>query len=89
MIPDNSDQAPVLILGGAGKTGRRVMERLTARGRAVPFGSHSRSAPPCDWDDRSKAFTSALSAQGVPLEAEYAREMAVTSVWDVPALAGV
>jgi uncharacterized protein YbjT (DUF2867 family) len=40
-----------LVLGGTGKTGRRIVERLTARG--VPTRAGSRSAkPPFDWDDR-------------------------------------
>ncbi len=40
-----------LIAGGSGKTGRRVAERLEARGRAVRIGSRS-GTPPFDWVDR-------------------------------------
>jgi len=41
-----------LVLGGTGKTGRRVAERLTARG--VPTRTASRSSTPSfDWNDRS------------------------------------
>jgi uncharacterized protein YbjT (DUF2867 family) len=41
-----------LILGGTGKTGRRVAERLAAR--RVPTRIGSRSArPPFDWEDRT------------------------------------
>jgi uncharacterized protein YbjT (DUF2867 family) len=40
----------VLVLGGTGKTGRRVVERLQARGVAVRVGSRSAS-PPFEWDD--------------------------------------
>ena len=40
-----------LVLGGTGKTGRRVVERLASRG--VPTRIASRSAnPPFDWDDQ-------------------------------------
>ena len=39
-----------LVLGGTGKTGRRVAERLRARGRPVRVGSRAGS-PPFDWDD--------------------------------------
>jgi uncharacterized protein YbjT (DUF2867 family) len=39
-----------LVLGGSGKTGRRVAERLTARGRNVRIGSRS-AAPAFDWDN--------------------------------------
>jgi uncharacterized protein YbjT (DUF2867 family) len=41
-----------LILGGTGKTGRRVAERLRAAGRPVRVGSRS-GEPPFDWEDRS------------------------------------
>jgi uncharacterized protein YbjT (DUF2867 family) len=40
----------VLVLGGTGKTGRRVVERLQARGVAVRVGSRSAS-PPFEWKD--------------------------------------
>ncbi len=41
-----------LVLGGTSKTGRRVVERLEARGLPVRVGSRS-GEPPFDWDDRS------------------------------------
>lgn len=41
-----------LIVGGTGKTGRRVAERLTARGLPVRIGSRS-GEPPFDWEDRA------------------------------------
>jgi uncharacterized protein YbjT (DUF2867 family) len=41
-----------LVLGGTGKTGRRVAERLTAAGRATRIGSRS-GEPRFDWEDRS------------------------------------
>jgi uncharacterized protein YbjT (DUF2867 family) len=43
---------PTLVLGGTGKTGRRVAERLAARGLPVRIGSRS-GEPPVDWEDRS------------------------------------
>jgi uncharacterized protein YbjT (DUF2867 family) len=55
------DTQPILVLGGTGKTGRRVAERLTARGLPVRIGSRS-GAPPFDWEDAS-TWTAAL--QGV------------------------
>jgi uncharacterized protein YbjT (DUF2867 family) len=42
----------ILVLGGTGKTGRRVVERLRERGLAVRVGSRT-GAPPFDWEDRS------------------------------------
>jgi uncharacterized protein YbjT (DUF2867 family) len=41
-----------LVLGGTGKTGRRVVERLEARGVPVRAGSRS-ATPPFDWEDPS------------------------------------
>ena len=44
-------ESPILVLGATGKTGRRVLERLQARG--VPTRIGSRAADPAfDWDDR-------------------------------------
>ncbi|MER6251503.1 NAD(P)H-binding protein [Streptomyces sp. NPDC001584] len=39
-----------LVIGGTGKTGRKVAERLTAQGRPVRVGSR-RGEPPFDWND--------------------------------------
>jgi uncharacterized protein YbjT (DUF2867 family) len=50
-----------LVLGGTGKTGRRVVERLLARGRDVRVGSRS-GEPPFEWEDRS---TWATALEGV------------------------
>jgi uncharacterized protein YbjT (DUF2867 family) len=40
-----------LVLGGTGKTGRRVAQQLIQAGHAVRIGSRS-AATPFDWDDR-------------------------------------
>jgi uncharacterized protein YbjT (DUF2867 family) len=43
---------PILVIGATGKTGRKVVERLEARG--VPVCAGSRSAqPPFDWEDET------------------------------------
>src|SRR5215218_3648274 len=42
----------ILVLGGTGKTGRRVAERLARRGVNTRIGSRS-GEPPFDWEDRS------------------------------------
>src|SRR5262245_911893 len=47
-----TDIEQTLVLGGTGKTGRRVAERLAARGIPKRIGSRSGS-PPFDWEDRS------------------------------------
>src|SRR5215210_5268087 len=41
-----------LVLGGTGKTGRRVVERLAARGLPTRVGSRS-GEPPFDWEDEA------------------------------------
>ena len=52
-------EQPILVLGGTGKTGRRVAERL--RGRSVPVRIGSRQAAiPFDWNDAS-TWDAALS----------------------------
>jgi uncharacterized protein YbjT (DUF2867 family) len=49
---DHKQGQPTLVLGGTGKTGRRVVERLKASGLPVRVGSRS-GRPPFDWEDRS------------------------------------
>ncbi|MEU8131919.1 NAD(P)H-binding protein [Streptodolium elevatio] len=53
----------ILVLGGNGKTGRRVAERLAARGTDIRIGSRS-AAIPFDWNDPStwKAAVADVSA---------------------------
>jgi uncharacterized protein YbjT (DUF2867 family) len=48
----NEMQEPTLVLGATGKTGRRVVQRLQARGIPVRAGSRS-GEPRFDWEDRS------------------------------------
>ena len=50
MTSSTNESKPILVLGGTGKTGRRVAERLTARGVPVRVGSRS-GEPPFDWED--------------------------------------
>jgi uncharacterized protein YbjT (DUF2867 family) len=53
---------PTLVLGGTGKTGRRIAARLEARGLPVRVGSRSGS-PPFDWEDES-TWPAALEGAG-------------------------
>ncbi|MEM0940108.1 MAG: NmrA family NAD(P)-binding protein [Bacteroidota bacterium] len=48
----------ILVIGGTGKTGHRVAERLTQRGHHVRIGSR-KNDPAFDWDDPS-TFSQAL-----------------------------
>jgi uncharacterized protein YbjT (DUF2867 family) len=49
-MTDTSHQQLTLIVGGTGKTGRRVAARLTALGVPIRLGSRS-GEPPFDWTD--------------------------------------
>jgi uncharacterized protein YbjT (DUF2867 family) len=70
---------PILVIGATGKTGRRVADRLTARGVPVRRGSRA-GHPPFDWDDPatwaaaldgvSKAYISFFPDLAVPGAAE-------------------
>jgi uncharacterized protein YbjT (DUF2867 family) len=48
---NTQEKKMTLVLGGTGKTGRRVAERLKARGVPTRIGSRS-GEPPFDWEDR-------------------------------------
>jgi uncharacterized protein YbjT (DUF2867 family) len=51
-MTETTQTKPTLVLGGTGKTGRRIVDRLTGRGLPVRVGS--RTAPiPFDWEDES------------------------------------
>jgi uncharacterized protein YbjT (DUF2867 family) len=62
------------VLGGTGKTGRRIVERLQAREIPVRVGSRS-AEPPFDWDDRG---TWAPALEGVAsVYVSYSPDLAV------------
>jgi uncharacterized protein YbjT (DUF2867 family) len=52
---------PVLVIGGTGKTGRRIAERLTAQGVPVRIGSRNAS-PAFDWENPE---TWAVALEGI------------------------
>jgi uncharacterized protein YbjT (DUF2867 family) len=60
---------PTLLIGGTGKTGRRVAERLEARGLPVRIGSRS-ADPPFDWED-SGTWAGALDGAGAAYVSYY------------------
>ena len=61
MTASQHDMKPVLILGGTGKTGRRIAEQLAQRNLPVRIGSRS-ATPSFDWEDRA---TWAEAVEGV------------------------
>jgi uncharacterized protein YbjT (DUF2867 family) len=69
MRKPTQETKPTLVLGGTGKTGRRVAERLAARGLPVRIGSRS-GEPPFDWEDRS-TWATALEGVGAVYVSHY------------------
>ncbi|MEK1888326.1 MAG: NAD(P)H-binding protein [Phyllobacterium sp.] len=61
MTTFHSSKFPILIIGGTGKTGRRVGERLAARGLPVRIGSRNASQA-FDWENPA---TWAVALEGV------------------------
>ena len=59
----NEAQDLTLVVGGTGKTVRRVVDRLRAQGRSVRIGSRS-GAPPFDWEDRATWTPAVAGATG-------------------------
>lgn len=68
-----------LVVGGTGKTGRRVVERLTARGLPTRVGSRS-GEPPFDWEEET-TWASALQNVG-SVYVTYQPDLAVTGAAD-------
>jgi uncharacterized protein YbjT (DUF2867 family) len=81
-------QKTTLVLGGTGKTGRRVAERLTAAGLRPRIGSRS-SEPPFDWEDRATWALALKDVDAVYLayQPDLAFPGAVTAVRSFTALA--
>ena len=52
MTDNTQTTKPILVLSGTGKTGRRIVERLTAQGIPTRVGSRS-ADPPFDWEDQT------------------------------------
>jgi uncharacterized protein YbjT (DUF2867 family) len=73
-VSTSTDARPILVVGSTGKTGRRVAERLAARGIPTRHGSRQ-STTPFDWQD-SRTWAPALQgARAVYLT--YAPDIAI------------
>jgi uncharacterized protein YbjT (DUF2867 family) len=92
-MADNTQEKTTLVLGGTGKTGRRVAKRLTAQGLPVRIGSRT-GEPPFNWENHDTwapalhgieaayvSYYPDLAAPGAPA--------AIRSFTDLPAAAGV
>jgi uncharacterized protein YbjT (DUF2867 family) len=69
----------ILVIGGTGKTGRRVVERLTARDLPVRIGYRS-GEPPFDWEDQATWAPALLNVGAVYLT--YYPDLAVPGAVD-------
>lgn len=79
MTDSGHDGRPTLVLGGTGKTGRRIAERL--RTRDVPVRIASQSASPAfDWDERD-TWPAVLEGVGA-VYVSYAPDLAVPGAPD-------
>ena len=58
-VPADRSNAPILVIGATGKTGRRVARRLARQGQPVRAASRT-SATPFDWD-RPETWRAALA----------------------------
>ncbi|GAB5521232.1 MAG: NAD(P)H-binding protein [Rhodothermales bacterium] len=79
--PNTSNTAParVLVLGGTGKTGRRVAARLEAKGISVRIGSR-RATPAFDWNNEA---TWEASLEGIDaVYITYAPDLAMPGATD-------
>lgn len=90
---NSTTRQPTLVLGGTGKTGRRVAERLAARGVPIRIGSRSGS-PRFDWNDRETWSAALHGAESVyvsyyPDLAVPGAMAAVRSFSDLAVLSGV
>jgi uncharacterized protein YbjT (DUF2867 family) len=61
-MTDHTHEQTTLVLGGTGKTGRRIVQRLQARGIPVRVGTPS-ATPPFDWTDEA-TWPAALDGVG-------------------------
>ena len=78
-IKTNEIRETTLVLGGTGKTGRRVAERLNDRGIATRIASRSAN-PSFDWDDRSTWNAVLDGVQAVYIT--YAPDLAIPGATD-------
>ncbi len=70
----------IFVVGATGKTGRRIVQRLSEKGHAVRGGSRQ-SDPPFDWGDRSTWDRALEGVRAVYIS--YAPDLAVPGATDV------
>jgi len=79
MQPQQNTEKKILVLGGTGKTGSRIVNRLQQMGWPVRIGSRN-AAIPFDWDDQS---TWAAALQGIDsVYISYQPDLAVPGATD-------
>ena len=82
----STSNEPILVLGGTGKTGRRIVERLRSRGLPVRVGSRA-ATPPFDWaredtwDDALDGVSSIYISYAPDLAIPGAKDAIAALVW--------
>ncbi len=82
----STSNEPILVLGGTGKTGRRIVERLRSRGLPVGVGSRA-ATPPFDWareetwDDALQDVSSIYISYAPDLAIPGAKDAIAALVW--------
>lgn len=74
-----TSESRILVLGGTGKTGRRISERLKAKGVPIRIGSRS-TLPPFDWDNETSWDACLQDVESVYIN--YAPDLAVPGASD-------
>ncbi|MBO6561783.1 MAG: NAD(P)H-binding protein [Nisaea sp.] len=82
------DEAPIVVLGGTGKTGSRVVKGLIEKGRPVRVGSRA-ATPPFDWNDPETwgPAVAGASAVYITFHPDLAVPGAVSAIRDFAAVA--
>ena len=75
----STSNKPILVLGGTGNSGRRIVERLRTRGLSVRVGSRSAN-PPFDWA-REDTWDDALTGVS-SIYISYAPDLAIPGAKD-------
>ncbi|MCB0191686.1 MAG: NAD(P)H-binding protein [Anaerolineae bacterium] len=70
---------PILVLGGTGKTGRRIVAGLQAKGLPVRIGSRSAS-PPFDWNNEKSWDASLAGVEAIYIS--YSPDLAIPGATD-------
>ena len=78
-VTTETNKGLTLILGGTGKSGRRIAERLAASGVQIRIGSR-KAAPSFDWNNESNWGASLVGVKNAYIN--YAPDLAIPGATD-------